>query len=285
MGGIIKVVLLKYSVLFLAGFAFLEAQTAITPEVFRARQTVADLRAQVSAGIVPRQKLEQAEAALADLQDSELLNRMVDTADLTEDLATELTSAAQRRLDRAKANIEKQQRLVDAGVDTAQSLPGLIQEKEWAQTQYELTIARTEMVQKIVEMARAEQQIQEIQEGAIASGSPAIEQPAIDQPAMERFDGAGAFSPKDFEHVQVAFMKEFHKPLPVSAEGGTAVHRAMGFDHRNRVDVAIFPDTPEGLWLRHYLETAEIPYYAFRSAIPGKATGAHIHIGPPSTKI
>ena len=272
--------LLKYSVLFLAGFAFLEAQTAITPEVFRARQTVADLRAQVNAGITPRQKLEQAEAALADLQDSELLNRMVDTADLTEDLAAELTSAAQRRLDRAKANIEKQQRLVDAGVDTAQSLPGLIQEKEWAQTQYDLTIARTEMVQKIVEMARAEQQIQEIPEVAIASAPPSVE-----QAAMERFDGAGSFSPKDFEHVQVAFMKEFHKPLPVSAEGGTAVHRAMGFDHRNRVDVAIFPDTPEGLWLRHYLETAEIPYYAFRSAIPGKATGAHIHIGPPSTKI
>jgi hypothetical protein len=256
-------VLLKYSVLFLAGFAFLEAQTAITPEVFRARQTVADLRAQVSAGITPRQKLEQAEAALADLQDSELLNRMVDTADLTEDLAAELTAAAQRRLDRTKAIIEKQQRLVDAGVDTAQTLPGLIQEREWAQTQYDLTIARTEMVQKIAEMARAEQQIQEIPEVAIASAPPSVE-----QAAMERFDGAGSFSPKDFEHVQVAFMKEFHKPLPVSAEGGTAVHRAMGFDHRNRVDVAIFPDTPEGLWLRHYLETAEIPYYAFRSAIP-----------------
>jgi hypothetical protein len=36
------------------------------------------------------------------------------------------------------------------------------------------------------------------------------------------------------------------------------------------------------VWLRHYLEASAIPYYAFRSSVPGKATGAHIHIGPPS---
>jgi hypothetical protein len=30
------------------------------------------------------------------------------------------------------------------------------------------------------------------------------------------------------------------------------------------------------------LESSAIPYYAFRSFVPGKATAAHIHIGPPS---
>jgi len=73
--------------------------------------------------------------------------------------------------------------------------------------------------------------------------------------------------------------------LPVSADGETAVHQAMGFDHRNRVDVALFPDTAEGKWLRHYLEASSIPYYAFRSLVVGKATAAHIHIGPPSTRL
>jgi hypothetical protein len=104
-------------------------------------------------------------------------------------------------------------------------------------------------------------------------------------PAMERFDGSGRLKPHDFEKVGNAFEKEFHKPLPVSANGETAVHRAMGFDHRNRIDVALVPDSAEGLWLRHYLETSKIPFYTFRSAIAGKATGAHIHIGPPSTKL
>ena len=66
--------------------------------------------------------------------------------------------------------------------------------------------------------------------------------------------------------------------------GDTAVHRAMGFDHRGRVDVALSPDQPEGVWLREYLTGQEIPYFAFRHAVPGKATGAHIHLGPMSTR-
>jgi hypothetical protein len=85
--------------------------------------------------------------------------------------------------------------------------------------------------------------------------------------------------------VSAAFEHRFSKPLPVSAMGETAVHRAMGFDHRGRVDVALNPDQPEGLWLRRYLEARRIPYFAFWQAAHGKATGAHIHIGPESTRL
>jgi hypothetical protein len=67
--------------------------------------------------------------------------------------------------------------------------------------------------------------------------------------------------------------------------GETAVHRALGFDHHGRVDVALYPDTTEGVWLRQYLAQNHIPYIAFRHAVPGKATGAHIHIGPMSTRL
>ncbi len=67
---------------------------------------------------------------------------------------------------------------------------------------------------------------------------------------MGRFDGEGSFTREDFKSVLPAFEKQFGKPLPVSAQGETVVHRALGFDHRDRVDVAIFPDTAEGLWLR-----------------------------------
>jgi len=85
--------------------------------------------------------------------------------------------------------------------------------------------------------------------------------------------------------VSAAFEHRFLKPLPVSAMGETAVHRALGFDHRGRVDVALIPDQPEGVWLRQYLEARRIPYFAFWQASPGKATGAHIHIGPESTRL
>ena len=87
-----------------------------------------------------------------------------------------------------------------------------------------------------------------------------------------------------FARVELDFLTQFGKPLPVSAMGETAVHRSLGFDHRGRVDVALHPDQPEGRWLLWYLAGRHIPYFAFRQAVPGKATGAHIHIGPMSTR-
>ena len=100
-------------------------------------------------------------------------------------------------------------------------------------------------------MPRVEQQALEAQESL-------DNLPAAGGPVMERFDGEGSFTREDFKRVLLAFEKQFGKPMPVSAQGETAVHRALGFDHRDRVDVAIFPDTAEGLWLRHYLESGDI---------------------------
>jgi hypothetical protein len=57
----------------------------------------------------------------------------------------------------------------------------------------------------------------------------------------------------------------------------------MGFDHRGRFDVAIGPSQPEGVWARRYLTEKHVPFMAFSGAVPGRATGAHIHIGPPSS--
>ena len=70
--------------------------------------------------------------------------------------------------------------------------------------------------------------------------------------------------------------------MPISALGQTAVHRALGFDHRDRIDVALNPDQPEGIWLRQYLESNRIPFFAFRTSVRGKSTAPHIHIGPIS---
>ena len=110
-------------------------------------------------------------------------------------------------------------------------------------------------------------------------------EPAAAHEIAERYEGDGVLTPLSFFKVEIAFAEHFGKPLPVSARGDTAVHRAMGFDHRGRVDVALNPDQPEGVWLREYLAAQHIPYFAFRQAVAGKATGAHIHVGPMSTRI
>ena len=36
------------------------------------------------------------------------------------------------------------------------------------------------------------------------------------------------------------------------------------------------------LWARRYLIGKNFSFFAFRTAVPGMATGAHIHIGPGS---
>ena len=100
-----------------------------------------------------------------------------------------------------------------------------------------------------------------------------------------KYEGTGMFTSTERRALELAFVQKFSRPLPVSADGETALHRSFGFDHRGRVDVALAPDQPEGLWLMHYLESKGIPYFAFRTAVPRQATGAHIHLGPGSTKL
>jgi len=256
--------------LLLAGSFILYGQASSTDPA-----SPAAVRRQVDAGVAPRAALDQAEAALAAARDAELLNRPVPLSDLTEEQASQLEAAAQRQLERSKARLEQVRTMVDAGLLPKQSLAAPTEEQTWAQSTYDLTLSRTALVHQVAEMALVELQVLEPPR-EIATTAP---------PVMERFDGAGSFTADDFHRVQFAYEQQFHKPLPVSAEGETAVHRAMGFDHRNRVDVALFPDTTEGKWLRRFLELRDIPYYAFRSMVPGKATAAHIHIGPPSTRL
>jgi hypothetical protein len=132
--------------------------------------------------------------------------------------------------------------------------------------------SRAELTREIAEMAATELALQSRLAESEASAT------------VQRFDGDGIFSMLNFARIQRAYESHFGKPLPVSAMGETAVHRAMGFDHSGRVDVAVHPDTPEGVWLLEYLTSQRIPFYAFRQAVRGKATGAHVHIGPSSTR-
>ena len=232
----------------------------------------------VAAGAAPQSRVNQAKDAIAAARDAELLDAPVSLNDLTEEKAAQLEQAARRQLDRTKTRVEQVRTMVDAGLEPRQNLAAPLEEQALAQNTYDLTLSRTELVQQVAEMARIEELIPARQPDAGEDiGSAA--------PVMEKFDGRGSFTPADFYRVKNAFEQQFHKMLPVSADGETAVHRAMGFDHRDRVDVALVPDTTEGIWLRHYLEASAIPYYAFRSFVAGKATAAHIHIGPASSHL
>jgi hypothetical protein len=84
--------------------------------------------------------------------------------------------------------------------------------------------------------------------------------------------------------IKSFFVSKFGSTLPVSAFGQTRLHSRFGFDHRNSVDVALNPDSSEGRALLSKLRGFGVPFIAFRKAIPGIATGAHIHVGNPSRR-
>ncbi len=244
-------------------------------DVLRARLAIERLRALVDAGALPRVQLEQAQDNLGDAQDMAVLRRTMYGQDLTEDQANEMVAAAQRRLDRRQKQLDRARGMIDSGIVARNDLEPLSEQVEFARKEYDLAVSRARLNRDLMEMARAEQS------RPVHPADPAYGV----GPASIHFEGAGVFTPAEFQQVSSAFERRFSKPLPVSAMGETAVHRALGFDHRGRVDVALSPDQPEGVWLRQYLEARRIPYFAFWRALPGKATGAHIHIGPESTRL
>ena len=100
-----------------------------------------------------------------------------------------------------------------------------------------------------------------------------------------RYAGASRWALGDIAKVDAYFRLKFARPLPVSAVGQTVTHNQLGFDHREAVDVALHPDSAEGQALIGYLTSQGVSFIAIRGAIPGSATGAHIHIGPPSRRV
>jgi hypothetical protein len=260
--------------LFLIGTAALLAQSADDPQVVAAKAELTNVQSLVAVGVAPRTRLAKAEEALADAEDAAVLRRTA-YGDLTLAQADDMVAAANRRLDRRQKALDESQRLVAAGVAPANTVKPLAEEVEAQRQECSLVDTRAKLVQELSEMAAAEE----------TYAARAAEQPDEAAKMAESFTGDGVLAYATYAKVEVAFQDHFGKSMPVSAVGETAVHRALGFDHRGRVDVAINPDQPEGVWLLYYLRANHIPYYAFRRAVPGKATGAHIHIGPGSTRL
>jgi hypothetical protein len=236
---------------------------------------VEKLRALVAEGVAPRAKLEQAEEMLADARDAAYLRRTLYGPDLTEQEAGTMLDVAIRRLARRQAELSRQETLVAAGAVSRLSLSEPLEAVDLARRELDLAVSRAGLVREIAEATRAEAQLAEMLEA-----SPG-EVPGF----AERFDGDGSFSAIDLVRLESAFRQQFARPLPISARGQTPVHASLGFDHRDRIDVAVHPDRPEGLWLRRYLESNRIPFFAFRASAPGKSTGPHIHVGPLSPRI
>jgi len=97
-----------------------------------------------------------------------------------------------------------------------------------------------------------------------------------------RFTGGPGWNLGEAWKVQRFFSDTFRRELPIAVFGQGAIHERWRLDHRNSMDISLHPDSAEGQALLNFLQRNGVPYLAFRSAIPGTATGPHIHIGRPS---
>ncbi len=257
------------------GLAAVDESSAVD----RVRNQAEQVRALVEAGALPRARLEQVEREVADARDDDVLRRTlygrVLVEDLTEDQIHDMTAAAERRVARQREKLEQAKKLVEAGVSPRTALSPLIEELDRRHRTVDLVASRANVFRELAEAVKREQAL----EASLETEPEAA--PRI----AERYDGAGAFRLAQLRSIMAEFQKEFRRALPVSAFGMTRLHQRLGFDHRERADVSLRPDQPEGVWLRRHLEALKIPYIAFRGFIPGVSTAPHIHIGPPSGRL
>ena len=142
-----------------------------------------------------------------------------------------------------------------------------------AETRRQMTSADDQIAAVLVEQSATEQ---------IAKNLSLAKQRLVRTSSFIRFTGGPGWNLGEAWKVQRFFSDTFKRELPVAVFGQGAIHDRWRLDHRNSMDISLHPDSAEGQALLNFLQRNGIPYLAFRSAIPGTATGPHIHIGRPS---
>jgi len=159
---------------------------------------------------------------------------------------------------------------------------GLIARRDADIAEQALATAEAALASTRAEIAEAERMVAEAAAASVLASLPPARPGVLTvTPTLLRFHGPRSWSLTSLERF---FTERFHRALPVSALGQTAVHDRLGFDHRNAVDVAVHPDSPEGEALMTWLRAQGVSFLAFRGPIAGEATGAHVHIGEPSPR-
>ena len=257
--------------------SFAQAITPETPAVTRARAELDKVKSLAASGVLPRARVSDAETALTDAVDDAAIRAALYQKDITVEQADALVDLTSNRVARRQKAVDARNKLLAEGIIARSEVADLQSALDQARNDLAWATSRARFAREQLELAKNEQEIMRQMELAASSHSA-----VTGSGLVEHFVGSNRFDVAQFPAIEKAFETRFKHPLPVSAMGETDVHRSLGFDHRNRIDIALQPEMPEGQWLRTYLTRHDIPFFAFRSAVAGKATGAHIHIGPPS---
>ena len=195
-----------------------------------------------------------------------------------------------------KASLQKLLVIYEGNVKTAEEKvssskklldEGLVSRAEFERTEQALQAEKNKVADVQKQMANADSQIAAVlveadADETLAKNLKLATTKLVKTTSFMRFNGNSGWGLGEAWKVQRFFSDTFHKSLPVAVFGQGAIHDRWRLDHRNAMDISLHPDSPEGQALLNYLQKNGIPFLAFRSAIPGTATGPHIHIGRPS---
>lgn len=192
-------------------------------------------------------------------------------------------------LEKLRFSYEKSVQKAESELAKSQELfaAGLISRKEIEASETELAQAKEKVADVNRRMTSADSQIADTlleaeAERTLARTRRIPRGGLVSTVAMIRYNGGAAWNLSDAPKVEQFFLNAFKRPLPVAVFGQGAIHDHWRLDHRNAMDISLHPDGPEGQALIGFLRANGIPFLAFRQAIPGTATGPHIHIGRPS---
>jgi hypothetical protein len=164
---------------------------------------------------------------------------------------------------------------------------GLIPRAQVEENEHALALAKEKVAETNRQIASADGQIAGVLVETAANEEinknlRLAKQRLVRTASFTRYTGAGGWNIGEAWKIQRFFSDTFNKQLPIAVFGQGAIHDRWRLDHRNAMDIQLHPDGVEGHALLEFLQKNGIPYLAFRAAIPGTATGPHIHIGRPS---
>jgi hypothetical protein len=155
------------------------------------------------------------------------------------------------------------------------------EESEQALAAEKLKVSGVEQQMKDADTQIAQTLLEVDSEAQIAKLAPS-KNGLVKTTSFIRYAGAGGWVLSQAPKIESFFQQTFKRPLPIAVFGQGAIHERWRLDHRNAMDISVNPNTAEGQVLMDYLQRSGVPFSAFRGAIPGVATGPHIHIGRPS---
>lgn len=187
-----------------------------------------------------------------------------------------LISLLDRDAKEAQQNIERLNGLVAEGIVSKRDIEKEQQKLNEAQAKIEQARKQIGEIDSLVAEVQAAEQLAKLPPPRVGGYTATA--------TIIRYSGPTRWLISDAVKLEGFFQQKFGRTLPVSAFGQSATHDRMGYDHRNSIDVALHPDSAEGQALMSFLRSQGIPFLAFRGAVPGSATGPHIHVGLPSKR-